>query len=447
MTVCVPSCGRLKSWLHTGFPPPGLLRESRPLPKPPPSNQRGGKRQQKYPMVNPSLPASLDRLLIAVQVSHRAREMDLAIAFHSLDFRQRPSHTDNMNDQNLRDHLLPLRWQYVVTAAPESWELAFQDIINVDASARITASLCPGIIVVESALRSVDLAQQLRTSGIFVRHLFLLLDVIVQRYSHERLAKIVDVSIGLRRHLNPAQSFSVQTRTLSQDGPGNFEVNTLVSNAFMALGFRLDVKHPDQAISIVCTDFAVYLGASPIAHNLSDWAGGMRRFARDANQLSRAEFKLLEALEVFPLDLPYQGTVLDLGAAPGGWTRVCRQRGLSVVAVDPAVLDARLTKDRGVTHVPSTAETYLTKTSGSEIFDLIVNDMRIDTTRSARLMCKAAKLLKRDQFALMTLKLPAKHQRRRIRDTLSVLSQSYRVGGVRKLFHNRSEVTAFLQKR
>ena len=64
-----------------------------------------------------------------------------------------------------------------------------------------------------------------------------------------------------------------------------------------------------------------------------------------------------------------------MGAAPGGWTRVLRQHGLKVTAVDPAELDPRLRTDRGVTRVRKTIQEYL---PGAPRFDVIVNDMRMD---------------------------------------------------------------------
>src|SRR5690606_13535670 len=125
------------------------------------------------------------------------------------------------------------------------------------------------------------------------------------------------------------------------------------------------------------------LGASLARENLSDWARGMRRFAREEGQISRAEFKLLEALGEFDLTLPARGSALDLGAAAGGWTRVLRQLEQYVTAVDPGDLDPRLASDRGVRHKRMTAELYLA--DDPDMFDVIVNDMRMDARDSARL--------------------------------------------------------------
>ncbi len=81
------------------------------------------------------------------------------------------------------------------------------------------------------------------------------------------------------------------------------------------------IKKPQIVVSLLCTAGKGYLGISLARENLSDWPGGARHFAQTPEQISRAEFKLLEALEVFGVTLPTQGRVLDLGAAPGGWTR------------------------------------------------------------------------------------------------------------------------------
>lgn len=339
------------------------------------------------------------------------------------------------------------QWRYVVTSSPESWELALGDIQAVDSHARIVSSIDAGMFIVQSCLTHQELGSQLRTSGIFVRHLFPVLKTLTLTSQEQDLDELVRCCLALAPGLNPEETVSVQTRVYSASTYRNFDVNTRVAKAFVKEGFLLDVRHPAQAISIVCADTTAFVGVSPVLYNLSDWAGGVRRYAREDGQLSRAEFKLLEALEVFAIPVPAGGTALDLGAAPGGWTRVIREKGLKVVAVDPAQLDPRISLDRGVTHARMTAQRYLDMERTPGLFDLTVNDMRIDATPSAHLLCDAARLLKPDQWAVMTLKLTAKHQRKQVRDALGVLSRAYTVVGARKLFHNRSEVTVALRRR
>ena len=191
-----------------------------------------------------------------------------------------------------------------------------------------------------------------------------------------------------------------------------------------------------------------YLGISPVEENLSSWPGGMRHFAQTPEQISRAEFKLLEALEVFGMTLPSEGRVLDLGAAPGGWTRLLLEAGMHVVAVDPASLDPRLAGSTHLEHYRGYAENYIEQAiKRRRSFAMIVNDMRIDAHEAAHLLGKAARCLEADGIVLSVFKLP--HATREInplttlQNALHVLSQHYDFLRARQLFHNRQEVTVF----
>lgn len=197
-------------------------------------------------------------------------------------------------------------------------------------------------------------------------------------------------------------------------------------------------------MSVIITGETAYLGLSLAAYNLSDWAGGVRRFAREAGKISRAEFKFLEALETFRIDLPPRGIALDLGAAPGGWTRVLRQRAQYVTAVDPAHLHPSLQNDKNVRHKQMTAEAYLAE--NPDTFDLIVNDMRLDARDSARMMVSYVPYLYPHGQAILTLKLPQDNRARIIDHSFNILRQAYQIVNARQLFHNRSEITIHLTK-
>ncbi len=242
------------------------------------------------------------------------------------------------------------------------------------------------------------------------------------------------------------EPFSVQTRLLGSGWPyGPFDVNTRLAEVFARRGAPVDVRHPVQVVSVVLAPDEAFLGVSRAIDNLSDWAGGARRFRRDPDQISRAEFKLLEALEVFALDPPAEGLVLDLGAAPGGWTRVMRSFGAAVVAVDPADLAPALARDPGVRHVRALAQDYLP--TEQQRFAAIVNDMRMDARDSARLMGMAAQSLDPVGWAVMTLKLPKERTAQVLSAALTLLRRHTVVTGVRQLFHNRSEVTVAMRSR
>ncbi len=258
---------------------------------------------------------------------------------------------------------------------------------------------------------------------------------------------IADELLG---YIDATQPFSVQTRVLG-DGPVKpFEVNKAVADMVAAAtSAPLNSRQPEQILSIVIAGGMAYLGVSWVEHNLSNWAGGVHRFARREGQISRAEFKLLVALDVFKITLPDRGRALDLGAAPGGWTAILRQKGFTVVAVDPAELHPTLKQDRGVQHRRLIAETYLEtlspQPSALSPFAVIVNDMRQDARDSARLMVAFRPYLADDGLALMSFKLPEQKPLGIVEQGLAILRERYVIAGARQLFHNRQEIAVYLR--
>lgn len=246
--------------------------------------------------------------------------------------------------------------------------------------------------------------------------------------------------------LDTERSFSVQVRLLGEGIQwqySRFDISERLSAFMTTWGAEVDVRDPYQVLSVTCTPRDVYLGLSLARENLSNWAGGEQRFKRDADRISRAEFKLLEALDTFHVLLPASGRGLDVGAAPGGWTRLLAERNLSVVAVDPAELDPRVMALKNVRHIKKLIQDVQLK----ESFDLIVNDMRMDARDAARIMLDLADHLQPDGAAIMTLKLPEHRSGEVAESAMKILRRRYVVRGARQLFHNRSEITLLLGRR
>jgi 23S rRNA (uridine2552-2'-O)-methyltransferase len=101
--------------------------------------------------------------------------------------------------------------------------------------------------------------------------------------------------------------------------------------------------------------------------------------AKTQGYRSRAAFKLIELDKKFRL-LRKGALVLDLGAAPGGWSQVAAERGASVVAADVLEMDSI----PGVTFF--TADLSELETAGllKEVLggpaDLVLSDMAAPTT-------------------------------------------------------------------
>lgn len=188
----------------------------------------------------------------------------------------------------------------------------------------------------------------------------------------------------------------------------------------------------------------IILGSNGVANALSDWPGGRVQLARPKGQISRSEFKLEEITRTQLADLPTSGAALDLGAAPGGWTRILLERGLDVWAVDSGELDARLHDRPGLTYVPTLAGPFLAE--NEQQFDLVVNDMRMEPLLSASIMNSAARFVPSGGMGVMTIKLQPASPLRQIDATAAALQSMWQIETVRQLFHNRHEVTAILRR-
>ncbi len=369
------------------------------------------------------------------------------------------------------------RHAFIWTSDPDSVELA-----RLEVAAAVTPSaeyeLAPGVWLVASTMDFAGLAATWAAAPpIFVRHVAPVQAALPLADTSEDPAWMAEVLLTqpsfLLDQVNAALPFSVQTRVLYDAPFKPFDVNNALSTMVAtATGATLDVRAPAQIVSGVCAQvpdgwiadarrmgivprsdhdarsnsYALW-GVSTAKENLSDWAGGMRRFAREEGRISRSEFKLLEAIELFGITLPERGTALDLGAAPGGWTRILRQLDQYVTAVDPGSLDPRLDGEKSIRHRVMTAQEFLREEP--DRFDIIVNDMRMDAADSARIMTSFATRLYRHGVAIMTIKLPEGESpaatRARVDAALDTLRRAYTIVGARQLFHNRSEITVALR--
>ncbi|MBW3624224.1 MAG: methyltransferase domain-containing protein [Armatimonadetes bacterium] len=285
---------------------------------------------------------------------------------------------------------------------------------------------------------------------VFVRHLAPVQRVIPLMATEEDLTALRDAALEIGEQLDSAAVFSVQTRIV---GEGQLPYRKVTVNETLSAlleaqtGAVMECRTPEQVVSVLCTPTRGYMGVSRTERNRSAWPGGKHRFRHEEGQVSRSEFKLLEAMNVFGMALPERGIALDMGAAPGGWTRVLRAHGLQVTAVDPADLDPRLREDRGIRHVRERLQDYLPHSR--QRFHVIVNDMKMDARASVELMLRASRLLESGGLAVMTLKLPRAerppHQLLAlVRADLQRLTDAYTILEARHLYHNRHEVTVAL---
>lgn len=337
------------------------------------------------------------------------------------------------------------KYQIIISFQPDAQRDAFAELQILDGQAKKLRQLGEDAVLAESALTFDKLAALLhRHPPIFIRHVQPVQQSLPLSGTRQDLQEMNSLFFDMLPLLQKGQSFSVQTRIFEQTAYKPFDVNSLLSQTAVSAGHILDVSAPLQAVSVYITGDTAYLGISLCGDNLSSWAGGRRRFAREEGQLSRAEFKLMEALEYFQIDIPKGCTVLDLGAAPGGWSRVLLERGAQVTAVDPAALDESLLGNPRLKAVRETAQKFLEE--NGQIFDMIVNDMRMEAEASADLICAFHPWLRTGGRVILTLKLHDRAMRATALKAIGLLERYYTLRGARQLFHNRSEITVVLEK-
>jgi 23S rRNA (cytidine2498-2'-O)-methyltransferase len=253
------------------------------------------------------------------------------------------------------------------------------------------------------------------------------------------------LEIVTERESPPDLSVQVWVSGRNRFGQGPAEIARLVVDRLRDDGYRPGRAGHKHVLSVCLTPGEVLVGFNEARLALSDWPGGRVRLFRGDDQVSRSEFKLEELFQTFPVELPAHGLAVDFGAAPGGWTRIIRQRGLEVLAVDPGDLDPRVAGDPGVRHLRTTAGEFLR--ADRRRLDLALNDMRMEPVLSAELMVTAARHLKRGATAVVTLKVGLSRVLATVDRCLELLAGEFEVVAARQLHHNRKEVTVLLQRR
>jgi 23S rRNA (cytidine2498-2'-O)-methyltransferase len=331
----------------------------------------------------------------------------------------------------------------LVTCSPESEGLLALELRRLlpDCGLRWVAE---GIAHVHAEHGFEEAAREMRRS-VFARHLAPAECELRTDCDSEALFEALQQACG---RMEPDAPWNIHVRTAGAADCRRDLPSLAVSQATQILDpAGRSLQSPEWIISVTATEAGVYVGACRTALCLSSWLGGARRFAVDDSRISRSEFKLLEAIEVFGLSLPTEGLALDLGAAPGGWTRLLLDRGLRVIAVDPAALDRRVAARAGVTQIRMTAERYRPSAPACRV---LVNDMRLRAEASVGIMASYADRLQPGGIAVMTLKLPERGVTSRavldlVDRCLGALGKSYTVVRARQLFHNRSEITAVME--
>lgn len=165
---------------------------------------------------------------------------------------------------------------------------------------------------------------------------------------------------------------------------------------------------------------------------------GQKRMKDDPLAPSRSYLKIEEAFSVFGRSPSPGETVVDLGAAPGGWSWGAAKRGAKVIAIDNGPMTKVTSIQPNITHIPSDAFRWNPPSPVDWLFCDVVDDpyrvqQRIHTWLDQR-WCK---------YAIVNFKFGRFDPNQLLKDILGPngLKPLTKELTLRQLYHDRDEFT------
>jgi len=199
-----------------------------------------------------------------------------------------------------------------------------------------------------------------------------------------------------------------------------------------------------RILQLCLTTQGLFVSLEPMQKLSSPHPGGVHRAGLKGRAASRSAMKIEEALEEFE-ESPKPGQrVIDLGAAPGGWSEAFLRRGCRVTAVDRAQLRIQdldglpgaleHLREDGLRFRPSPAEAPV---------DWLLCDMLVPPGVAQGLLRKWIEKRWTRRF-VMNVKLPQRHAYSAVAPMEDYLGHADGVKAqMRQLHHDRREVTAW----
>ena len=290
-------------------------------------------------------------------------------------------------------------------------------------------------------------------------------------------------------------SFALEVKKLGlHSGETAKSIEVILGRSLEGMGASADLHNPELKIYVLLTGTGILLCTSELGGKLA--IDRFRAVARSRYApLNRSELKLMEAVELFGIDIGSVRRCLDIGAAPGGWSNFMLKHGATVVSVDAAFMDyadlessstivvadkplpqalAQSLPDAklrsmtfGEASVPGVIESALAgpergslvhlvcKAQSAEAqllsrlgqFDAILCDMNCAPEEAARTLCAMSGLVRRGGVAIMTAKLFNGAAQARADSSMNILGSDYTGFAAKKLPHNRKEITILAFKK
>ena len=159
------------------------------------------------------------------------------------------------------------------------------------------------------------------------------------------------------------------------------DVEIEVGNVITGEGSRVDLDNPETILWIDIIQEKAHLSILQKDDIIKKTPVVQRRWKKGERPVSRAELKMREIVAANPEIFTSDKVALDIGAAPGGWTRAMASKLKKVIAVDRAKLDPEVMELPNIVHLHERAENI----DLEEGVQIIANDANLLHMQSAQI--------------------------------------------------------------
>ncbi len=206
-----------------------------------------------------------------------------------------------------------------------------------------------------------------------------------------------------------------------------------------------DLRREEMMVLNICMLQNGLWGAAMRSVALSEPSpGGCHRMIFDEDAPSRSFLKVEEALDLLKIKPEHGERVIDLGAAPGGWSYSFLKRGCKVTAVDNGPMKIRnLEKLPGrLIHVKADGLLYEPESNMPKA-DWLISDMLVSTGKNFALIKNWLGGRRARKF-IINIKLPQVEPWPVVKSMEEWLdSKPFVKYNLRQLYHDRQEITLF----
>jgi SAM-dependent methyltransferase len=261
-------------------------------------------------------------------------------------------------------------------------------------------------------------------------------DALVLRYVQRMVIVRDSAALTLREVVDVLERTLVKPDVRLRIVTDSREQDRVVGSAIQSAGFTMA---PQNATHVI---FAAASGDDRFRMSIcpARWAAGIyaHKHVNIKETICSASKKIAEALSITGVD-PSGLRILDVGAAPGGWTFECASRGAAVVvAVDPGAMHADVLRLPNVVNLRGLAESQAAQIREHAPFDCLVCDASVVFAHEGEklsdvLASLARDVLKPGALIILTLKLPRRSknsdaQARRVDRIVAALAPKFGVG-------------------